>query len=341
MNYFNIINILKNNKPNKNKTVIFLRVFGWICIAVGAWNFIWSLTIHFDFSSFANLENFQCYILTAFLIASFLFFYSAHCIQKNDQKGVLIAQFAIIILGMFSVFFFACMFKIMNQIITGNFSITQTILFILILTPFIVPAFFGVRYLSRLKLDELPNENITDSSHLRNYNINDKKYVEALIPFGFVETTIFFVSVPLIFLFFLEKFWNDRSTFHYWVLGTILVFTIVHIIYNARPSSFELNRTVIEWYVGGGSILLFGATWPFYKLIIYEDGIEIRFMFHRFFIPYDLLDSVENKFWFSKKSIYIQSNIVGVPSDIYFYGPISSSLSEEINKLKQSYIKSK
>ncbi len=92
------------------------------------------------------------------------------------------------------------------------------------------------------------------------------------------------------------------------------------IIYNYLPSPFQKDREVIVSYTGGGSVNLFSGSWPFFRLFVYEDGLEIRVMLHRFFIPYDKMSDPPEKIGFFNRGILIESDFPGVPSGIRYNG---------------------
>ena len=103
-------------------------------------------------------------------------------------------------------------------------------------------------------------------------------------------------------------------------MPTFLFIFLSPVAYNFLPSSFQKQRNPIESFTGGGSIFLFSGTWPFFKLIVYKDGLEIRVMFHRFFIPYDKMEDFPEKIGFFSRGILIKSNLPSVPSGIRFQG---------------------
>jgi hypothetical protein len=92
------------------------------------------------------------------------------------------------------------------------------------------------------------------------------------------------------------------------------------ILYNQAASPFEQGRTVVESYTGGGSLFRMNGSWPFFRLLVYADGVELRVMFHRFFIPYDRMDGLPDKTGFFSNGLLFRSDLPGVPSSIRFYG---------------------
>ena len=66
--------------------------------------------------------------------------------------------------------------------------------------------------------------------------------------------------------------------------------------------------------------------------MIYIDGIEVRIMFHRFFIPYDRIADLPQKVGFFSRGLLIKSDIPDVPSSIRFYGFGMKKILEVVNK---------
>ena len=74
--------------------------------------------------------------------------------------------------------------------------------------------------------------------------------------------------------------------------------------------------------------------------MIYRDGIEVRVMLHRFFIPYDKMDDVPQKIGFFSRGLLIKSDLSDVPSSIRFHGfglkKILELVNENRNKFKDT-----
>jgi hypothetical protein len=101
--------------------------------------------------------------------------------------------------------------------------------------------------------------------------------------------------------------------------------------FNNKPSIFEQNRSVINSKISGGVISFFKGSSPIFKTLLYSDGIEIRVMFNRFFIPYSqLIELRKNKGIFAK-GVTLKSKIDGVPATIQLN--IKDDFFEEISQL--------
>ena len=113
------------------------------------------------------------------------------------------------------------------------------------------------------------------------------------------------------------------------------------IIYNTFPSSFQKERSIVRSFTGGGSISLFHGYWPFFKLMVYHDGLEVRAMFHRYFIPYENMDDIPGKVGFFNRGLLIKSNLPDVPSGIRFSGFGMKKIVAVVNETRNNYLTKK
>jgi uncharacterized membrane protein len=67
------------------------------------------------------------------------------------------------------------------------------------------------------------------------------------------------------------------------LLIIVLVIIVGPIIYNKRISRFEKEKTVLKVIDHFGMIQ--GLRGAFIRLLLYEEGLEIRAFYHRYFIP--------------------------------------------------------
>jgi len=195
-------------------------------------------------------------------------------------------------------------------------------------TQFALPAYFGMRYLSRLpakrEYSGIPYQsaNISMSAEndiSREHSMPKVSYKDALLPFGVIGTFALLLAVPMLIIFIGGKYTGQEVM--PLLFGPFFLFIFLGlIIYNNIPSSFQKKRDIVASFTGGGSIFLFHGSWPFFKLIVYKDGLEVRAMFHRFFIPYDKMDDIPDKVGFINRGILIKSDLPDVPSGIRFSG---------------------
>lgn len=91
----------------------------------------------------------------------------------------------------------------------------------------------------------------------------------------------------------------------------VLVIIVGPIIYNKKISRFEKERTPLKIIDHFGIIQ--GLRGTFIRLLLYEEGLEIRAFYHRYYIPFDKIIGVSiNKLLFEKR-ISIKTTITGMP----------------------------
>jgi hypothetical protein len=91
-------------------------------------------------------------------------------------------------------------------------------------------------------------------------------------------------------------------------------------IFNRLSSPFEKQHRLIHSFTAGGSIYLLQGTAPFFRVLLYEAGLEVRFMLHCFFIPYEKMADPQVKTGLFSSGFYIESDLPTVPSQVYITG---------------------
>jgi len=159
------------------------------------------------------------------------------------------------------------------------------------------------------------------------------KYKESFFPFGIAGTFGLILAIPLLTFYAIYRYGDPRQTTLI-ILPVLLFISFILIIYNHFPSSFQNQRTVITSFTGGVAFNLLHAGWPFSRLIIYGDGLEVRFLLSRFFIPYDKMEDVPEKTGFFRRGMLIKSNLPEVPNNIWFQSFRMKRVIEAINQNK-------
>jgi hypothetical protein len=100
-----------------------------------------------------------------------------------------------------------------------------------------------------------------------------------------------------------------------WFLFIIVVLVLIPIIRNKRKSIFEQNRIVLYKYDG------LERQMYFFRLIVYEDGIEIRAFYNTYFIPFDEIKDIRTEAKYFTlvrfgKGLTIETGIEGLPDYI-------------------------
>jgi len=123
------------------------------------------------------------------------------------------------------------------------------------------------------------------------------KYSDSLFPWGIGAS---FVIVMLALMFggtlvgvllgpYLEK--NDFKQGGGIILLVIILMIVVGpMIYNRRVSRFEKENNPLEKIDHFGIIQ--GLRGVFIRLLLYEDGFEIRAFYHRYYIPFDKIEGI-------------------------------------------------
>ncbi len=216
---------------------------------------------------------------------------------------------------------------------------------ILIIAQFLVPAYMGIRYLDRLPLlaGGSPETALSRPT--------EKRYSESPLPFSYFKTVIL-VYIDLFFLFLLVEKIFSPILLALLFSTAITLFLVILIKYNKVPSRFEQKRSVIFSSSGFGAfsaskslpfisflVSNYSKLSPFYKLLVYEDGLEMRFYFQRYFIPYDRLEARERKKRrFLTYPLEIHSDLPGVPERIALWTDEMDKLAELINEKRTSYM---
>lgn len=347
MSFFDLIRELRKGEPNIKKSAKAMRILGWICVIGAVWNFAIYFIGPFEESPFNIPDHYPYLALIILLSLGAAFFHSARGISDGASWGKKLGQLAVVLLV--GVVIGATFFIFPDDAIPSEpqgVSIIFIIFMVIFSAQFFVPAYFGVRYLGRLPLkgNVYPDHRFeSDTISSARPNRTDMggqtahdKYKDALLPFGVIGTFALLIAIPMLVILIVEKFARPEGLPILFAPTFFLVF-FSPIIYNYIPSPFERERDIISKHTGGGSIFLFSGSWPFFRLLIYSDGVEVRVMLHRFFIPYDKLEDLPGKIGFFSRGILIKSDLPGVPSNIRFFGFGMKKILNEMNEIRSQF----
>lgn len=329
MDYFDLIKELRKGEPNIKKAEKAMKTLGWICFFGAIWNFIVPLLAPSEKNFFNFPKSYPIVALVSLSIVGILFFFSSRGIRQRAQWGVWTAQIAIIlVLAIMVAFVIVCFFSFRDFLPEDStFLIIMAIVFTLVFGQFLILGFFGIQYLGRLPVKETTvsdkrfgiynevDDNITEVKSSVPWQA--QTYKDALFPFGIGGTFALLVAGLLIMVFAAGKYFGEPMMTAIFLPGFAFIF-LGPMVYNKLPSPFEKDRELIASYTGGGSIAFFRGSWPFFKLIVYKDGLEVRVMFHRFFIPFEHMEDIPEKLGFFSRGIPIKSDLPDVPSSIRF-----------------------
>ena len=144
----------------------------------------------------------------------------------------------------------------------------------------------------------------------------NRKYSDSLLPWGigasFVFTLLALIAAGALAGFVINSYLNNfRQGGGIILLIIILVIVVGPIIYNKKVSRFEIERTPLKIIDHFGVIQ--GLRGAFIRLIVYDGGIEIRAFYHRYLIPFKMIESVSIERIFFCNGISIKTQIEGVP----------------------------
>jgi hypothetical protein len=146
----------------------------------------------------------------------------------------------------------------------------------------------------------------------------NRKYSDSLFPWG-IGASFFIVLLALMSggalagVFpgpFLEHN-NFKQGGGIILLVIILVIVVGPLLYNKRISRFQKERTPLKIIDHFGIIQ--GLRGAFIRLLIYDEGIEIRAFYHRYYIPYEIIDGVSIERILFCNRINIKTIVKGMP----------------------------
>jgi hypothetical protein len=265
-------------------------------------------------------------------LAGALFLLSSKGLRQRDNRAAIYGQIAVVlVLAVLAYFIVAMMHWIVKErsaFYESNIrfimaSIAATAFFL----QFAVPGFFTIRYLGRLR-NAAPNP---PAQPLPTEHAFQDGYCHAPLSIGIFGTMALYIAgigliaVVLSYVLF-EVAWG--AVFPLSLLGPIL--------YNRKTTPFEQIRKPIQTVTGGGRVSQFrGSNWPFYRLLVYSDGLEIRAFFHAFFIPYDEItdiDVIRSAIPLATPSLSVECDLPGVPRSIRFISGAAEWLLHLIQK---------
>ena len=96
-------------------------------------------------------------------------------------------------------------------------------------------------------------------------------------------------------------------------------------------SPFQRDKTILITYDGIGTMQ--GLRGALFRLILYEEGIEIRAFYHRYYIPFEKIKNIVIEKGYISKTFNIDSEIKGVPKTIVSVDKKFWEFAEKIEKM--------
>jgi hypothetical protein len=351
MGFFDLIREQRTGEPNLKKAAKAMNFLGWGCLVGGLWNFLLPQVAPFKETGFHLPTYYPLLALIAFSMIGALFLLSARGIREMKSWGKKAGQAAITLLLAAIVLFPVLVMPDFVRLPPGDgpFRIVFYVFLAMAMAQFVLPAYFGFRYLGRLPARDDPYSTINYNPGEISRTLADRmaegattargetRYKDSPFPFGIMGTFPLIIAVPLLTMFLGERFVGPE--------GIALMFPVMFgfiflgpAIFNYLSSPFQENRKLVTAYTGGGSIYLFHGSWPFFRLMVYDDALEVRVMFHRFLIPYEKMEDIPGKIGFFSTGILIKSDLPDVPSSIRFSGFGMKKIAQAVNAARSAYM---
>lgn len=350
MSFLDFIREIRKGEPEVEKAANAMELLGWLCVFGALCSYVSYYFGPFDKSPFNLLVSYRYHALIVLLTPGAIFLFSARGIRREGAPwSKKLGQLAVILLA--AVFIGSLFLVFPAGAIPSDGDDISTIhvaLIPVLVALFVVPAYLGVRYLGRLPgkdevypYDQFESDYIskgTDHEVSMECPTIQHKYKDALFPFGLKGAFALFVCVVAVSIGIALLVGPHLVPFS---ITVIIFLCLSAVLYNFVSSPFERARSLIASCTGGGKTTLqtfqFRGTWPFFRLMVYGDGVEVRVMFHRFFIPYDKMDDLSSVTWFFSEGLHIESDLLDVPSSITFYGIIMRKALEAVDENARKY----
>lgn len=350
MSFIDLIRELRKGNPDANKAERAMRVLGWVSLAGGIWNFVFPYIapVKERGMPLPPLNPYTALVVAASI--GTMFFLAARGIREREPWGKRMGQIAIGALLLLAATYFVLMTMSFPFPSTeGAFPVFACVALGIMVMQLGLPAYFGIRYLDRLSpredlnnqlqynggpvygsLSESTNEKITTP-------LGRRRYKDSPSPFGMLGTLVLTIALPIVPLLVTQRLAGSKAM-GFLFAPTILFLFVGPVVFNYLPSVFEKDRRLVAAFTGGGSIFLFHASWPFFRLMVYEDAVEIRVEYHRFLIPFERMDDVPEKVGFFSRGILIKSNLPDVPSSIRFNGFGMTKITRTVHATRSGYL---
>lgn len=328
MSFFDLVGELRRGLPSLPKAATAMKTLGWVCLAGGVWNWGFARLVPAEDLPLRLPEWLSWASLFGLTLLGTGFLAAARGIEERKPWGRTLGQLGILLLTALFVGFGGFVFlPALTPFFPAGTALFPAAFFALVAAQFAIPAVLGVRYLGRLPAGNAGGEEdrfgpkgmaaALQSRERRVSSAPEVAYVDALLPFGVLGSFALLLGVPLALSLTVARAAGPERL-PWVVLPTLILVFVLPTLYNFVPSPFQERRRLVTSFTGGGSIYLFSGSWPFFRLLVYADGLEIRVMFHRFFVPYDRMDELPQKVGFFSRGLLVRSDLSGVPSRIRF-----------------------
>ena len=310
------IQIIASNLERTTRT---LGYIGWVLVAVGVWNGVVGSLGIFHKPPFSLPEGSQYWLMSMLAGSGLPLLIASRKLKTGDRSGIGYAKLGVLLFvaTLLLMGYYGSRMDFFNRQAPTAFRVIGYIGITLGLGQFLLPAIVWYRALGRVG-EAIVAGSLVESARATGQNRepeSSERYRESLLPFGIVGNFMAVAMVSLLPILFLLQ--NQTLDPSFLFFSAPLLFILVGpMLHNWIPSTFETTRTPISTFVTGGSIQFFISSLPSFRVLIYDDGIEIRAMYTRYFIPHDRMEPLAEDKGFFRSGILIRSDLLEVPSKI-------------------------
>ena len=165
----------------------------------------------------------------------------------------------------------------------------------------------------------------------------NKKHSDSIFPIGigasFVAVLFLILAAGTVIGFLVGDRFAVKQLGGVGLLFAFLVLLVGPLFYIRKKSPFEQGKVLRMMFDGMGVIQ--GLRGTFLRLLLYDDGLEIRAFYHRYYIPFNQIKKVRIAPGRFNTRINLETGIKGVPDYINSSGEQFSSLALLLEKKVQ------
>jgi len=322
MSFLDLLGELGTEEAGPDKAAEALRFLVWVSIFGGMWNVIIGHMFPYVEVKLGLSSKYPEVAMAAGLILATALYLSSKGLKKGAPWGRKVARLAIILFVVSVVWTMFLTFY--SMVVPLGYSLEGLAIGVLLTiagVQLLLIAVLSFRCLGR------PSPR------------GERKYEDALFPGGIYWTAMVMIALPSFVAYLVWVFLGPENG-ESGILLTIFAMLVGSVAFNFFPSPFEQSREVVCSSTGGGSIFLFRVPWPFFRLLVFQDGLEVRVLFHRYFVPYEKMEGEPKKVGIFVRGFLIESNVPGVPSRLRFYGFRIDDLLKMISHARDLHVKS-
>jgi len=330
-----LIRRLRTETPRPDVASKTARWFGIICLGVVAWNlFILFTDVLGDFPfKFDTLEISAALVLIA--LSGIVALLAAKLLKDDPASGARVARLSLWIWLGALVMFYVGFWTSAPVVLDGIFGLVSGLVMVLVFAQFAVPGWFALGYLKRLEGANAEINPLLDPTSREPAPIDGQatSYREGVFPWAAQVTFLVMLLGVMGPVILVEKFLGVERIHYAMIPGFTLLF-LGPMAWNELASSFQRSRQILSSSHTGISLLFFNATWPFCKVLVYRDGVEIRVEFTRFFLPYDKCLEPPKREGIFSSSLVFRTRLPGVPESIRIHSGKASAILAEIERAR-------